>query len=722
MNLYVNELFVNRDSGKEFRVLWISEDNNYAFIIDTKELNAFPFLRKVMEIKEGIIEGSIIKILSNSLDNNDGEVSVKALSDRDEAWNIIKDVINQEPDIYFDKQRGKLVKEVMQKHEVSKPTVYKYFRKYWQRGKVPNALIPDFSKCGGKGKPKKAVKKMGRPAKYKELESEVVVNEDIKKIFRVTLQNYYLNEKKPSLPHAYKMMLRNIYLEDTYYENGEEKVKLIDSRNIPTLNQLRYFLNTEYTEKAKVIPRLGKTKFEQNFRELMGSSTFESFGSGSRFQIDATIADVYLISEYNADWIIGRPVVYLVVDVFSRLITGVYVGLEGPSWLGAMMAIANTVSDKQEFCKEYGLNITKEQWPCEHLPQKLLADRGEFEGYNVERLSNAFNLDTENTAPYRPDWKGIVEKYFDVLQGRIKPFLPGYVEKDFRERGAKDYRLDAKLTLKDFTKIIIAEIIYHNNHHLVKNYPRDKEMIADDVMPIPIQLWNWGIKNRSGKLTYHQPEQVILNLLPHDVATVTEKGIKYKKMHYSCDKAMKESWFSTARIKGTWKVDIAYDPRNMSNIYLLSKSKMSFEVCRLLDYEERYMNMPESEIHYLLEYEKLEQRKYHHAEITEEINLINQIESTVSSAILRAENFQSKELSNNQKTSEIKDHRLEEKGRLREKEQFNHYLNDKTKGDKRLASKEDEVAKNEIQEEPDFKRKSIKELLKIDNIGEKEHG
>lgn len=54
----------------------------------------------------------------------------------------------------------------------------------------------------------------------------------------------------------------------------------------------------------------------------------ETIGPGSRYQIDATIGDVYLVSEYNRNQIIARPIIYVVIDVFSRMITGVYVGLE----------------------------------------------------------------------------------------------------------------------------------------------------------------------------------------------------------------------------------------------------------------------------------------------------------------------------------------------------------------------------------------------------------
>ncbi|GGF62072.1 hypothetical protein GCM10010912_04030 [Paenibacillus albidus] len=92
-----------------------------------------------------------------------------------------------------------------------------------------------------------------------------------------------------------------------------------------------------------------------------------------------------MVSEYRREWIIGRPIIYIVIDVFSRYIAGIYNGLEGPSWIGAMMALANTTTDKVNFCAQYGINIDPEDWLSSHLPQKLTADRGELEGTSVKR-------------------------------------------------------------------------------------------------------------------------------------------------------------------------------------------------------------------------------------------------------------------------------------------------------------------------------------------------
>ncbi|EFI66354.1 HMG-I and HMG-Y, DNA-binding domain-containing protein, partial [Lysinibacillus fusiformis ZC1] len=124
---------------------------------------------------------------------------------------------------------------------------------------------------------------------------------------------------------------------------------------------------------------------------------------------------------------------------------------------------------------------------------------------------------------------------------KVKPLLPGYIDVDFQERGAKDYRLDAKLTLREFTQILIKQILQYNTRHYLNSYVRDKDVVADEVLPIPLELWNWGIQNRTGKLRVFPEDLVKIQLLPRGTATVNHKGIQFKGISYSCDKALKEA-------------------------------------------------------------------------------------------------------------------------------------------------------------------------------------
>lgn len=706
MNIYVNELLEDKNDRCFYRVLWIDPGNIIAYIIDVESPKALPAIRRVSELIEGIINGEILKHRRDPYLASSSSIDKSNPDYKEKAWNIIRDIVKAEPDIFISEKRGKLIGETMKKHKITKMTLYKYLRRYWQRGKNPNALIPDFKNSGARGVPKKAKNgRIGRTAKFKEGATLINVDEATLKILRVSFDKHYKNNaNKVTLKDSHTLMVKEFYADDIYIdEDGIEKVTIKDSSVVPSLRMYRYWFHKENKLEETLRAKLGNKKFEKDHRAILGSSTFESFGPGSRFQIDATIADVYLVSRYNPNWIIGRPVVYLVIDVFSRMVVGLYIGLEGPSWLGAMMAIANTVSDKVEFCKEYGITITKEQWPCEHLPEQLLADRGELEGFDIERLIDAFELHVENAAPYRADWKGIVEKYFDVLiNQKVKPILPGYIDKDFQQRGAKDYRLDAKLTIEDFAKIIIRQVISHNNKKYLLSYPRDTDMIKDDLLPLPIELWNWGIKNRSGKLTYHSPDVVKFYLLPRSKATVTGRGIRLNDVLYTSDSATSENWHTIARNKGTWKVEVAYDPRNTSKIYLINELDDSIETCYLLDHQEKYFNKDLHEVIYLHEHEKWIAKKNEHKQLQKDVDSFSESDSIIKEAVNRHEG-ELIDQSKSAKVSSINDHRANEKTSNKEKEAFNLDVKEE---------KENEDNKVEIkEEEPLFGRKSIKEMM-----------
>lgn len=96
-------------------------------------------------------------------------LSAKQKSIRDKAWEIVEPLVagDAEPDIFDKKIHRSLIKEAARKHGVTVTTVYKYLRKFWQRGKIKNSLLPDYENSGAAGKERKAgEKKRGKPRKY----------------------------------------------------------------------------------------------------------------------------------------------------------------------------------------------------------------------------------------------------------------------------------------------------------------------------------------------------------------------------------------------------------------------------------------------------------------------------------------------------------------------------------------------------------------------------
>jgi len=337
--------------------------------------------------------------------------------------------------------------------------------------------------------------------------------------------------------------------------------------------------------------------------------------------------------------------------------------------MGAMMALANAATEKVSYCDSYGITITEEQWPCRHIPDTILADRGEMEGKSVETLINSLNVRVDNAPAYRADMKGIIEQFFHTVNASTTVFLPGHVKPDMAERGGNDYRLDAKLDLHQFTKIMIQCVLNHNNEHFLKSYERTEDMIADDVEPIPIKLWEWGIRNRSGQLRSVPEEMIKLCLMPVDTALVTTTGIRFKGLSYLCERAALEHWFETARAKGSYRVNISYDPRDMNWIYIRGLSGSSFERCFLAENEKKWNGKSLEELIHQQAHERWLRNKSPGHELQARVDLATEVEKIIGEAEEMAKQTVIP-ASKQERVSHIRKNRGEEKQRLRQDEAF----------------------------------------------------
>ncbi|WP_342545401.1 Mu transposase C-terminal domain-containing protein [Lysinibacillus sp. FSL K6-4013] len=721
MLLTVNTLIgYTGDSLKDSveRILWVSSDYTVAVLIDVYADKGVPIFKNIKDIEVDIDTGKAIIVKEDPFQyfRIEDEISEKEKKVREKAWSIIGAIAEKEnePEIFYSKRRGELVSKASENFDVSIKTVYKYLRRYWQRGKHKNALLPDF---GNIGKEKKVTnKKVGRPKKYKDVVGEGVnVTEETKRIFRVALNKFYYTNigNNNSLKTAYELMRKEFYTEGYKVERGVEKPLLKSSSGVPSFGQFKYFFYKERNLKKEIYTRQGSKEYLQNHRYLLGNSTVEAYGPGY-YEIDATIADVYLVSRYNRNWIIGRPVVYLCVDRFSRIITGLYVGLEGPSWSGAMSAISNTVMNKVEFCKLYDIEINEEQWPVHHLCDTLMADRGELEGNLAESLISSLHIKVQNSSPYRADAKGIIERNFRIINDKvIKPLLPGAVN-PIAGRGDRNYRLDGVLDLFQFTQIMIKSCLHHNQN-MLSNYNREEMMIADDIEPIPLKLWNWGMKNRAGLLRSVSEDIVKLNLMPTANAYITGKGIKFKGLFYTSSTLIREGSFERVRITGSGeKIRIAYDPRNLNYIYIKKEDGKSFEKCHLLDYQEAHKNKSLEELEYLQEYEKLQKKQKEDEQLQSKIDLISEIENIVQEAEKMTKEQQDGTESKTQKLKGIRKNRQIEKMINRGNEAFE--LDKKVTSEKgqvlsfnRVNSQEPEEEQDELDNEIFLLRKKQKE-------------
>ena len=351
------------------------------------------------------------------------------------------------------------------------------------------------------------------------------------------IRRYYYGSKRLSLRAAYEMML----LEDYVGQDGE-----MDS-DAPTWSQFRhyYYGHSLHKDPQKIIAREGLTKYQRDHRPAWGSSAGWRTQPGS-YQMDATQADIYLVSRQDRSIVVGRPYIYLTVDTATHLIAGVYIGFSCDE-TAVMACITQAASDKVEYCARYGIEVTQEQWPSVGMPTEIITDQGrEFFGPRMGELCRRYGLEVLTLPPFRPDCKGSVEKSIDLLQQRYKPMLRGrgVIEDDAQERWATDYRTQATLDLDDFARVVIHSVLYLNSGRLIDG-------------KTPAERW----LELSPRLMAVDPQELHIQTLPRDTAKLTRKGIRINRMWYAPDDA------DGLTIGDSYT--IAYDPADLRRIHII---------------------------------------------------------------------------------------------------------------------------------------------------------
>ena len=371
------------------------------------------------------------------------------------------------------------------------------------------------------------------------------------KNMRWALNRFFYTKNKNSLNTAYTYMLKERYTDGLGNLFAEH----------PTFNQFRYFYRKHRKMQTYYISRNGLKDYQRNNRPLIGNGVQEFAPAIGVGMLDSTICDIYLVND--AHNLVGRPILTACVDAFSGLCCGYSLSWEGGVY-SLRGLVTNIISDKVEWCKRFGITITTEEWNCSQLPATLVTDKGsEYKSANFEQIAE-LGVTVVNLPSYRPELKGSVEKFFDLVQSSYTPYLrgKGVIEPDYQERGAHDYRKDACLTLEAFETIILHCIVYYNSQRIIENFPYTQEMLSANIPPHSSDIWNWNMSQPGANLIYVSKEQLLLTLLPRTTGTFSRHGLKVNKLRYYRD------GFTEELLKGG-TVTVAYNPEDVSMVWVL---------------------------------------------------------------------------------------------------------------------------------------------------------
>ena len=429
------------------------------------------------------------------------------------------------PFLADDRMRSRLICSVAEEHGVSKQTVRSYLCLYLSYMDVI-ALAP------------------------RRREDGRALTQDEKNM-RWALNKFFYTTKKQSLMTAYTMMLKEKYC----------NALGVLTEEYPSYYQFRYFYRKTRNLQNFYISRDGLKNYQRNNRPLTGEGVQEFAPAVGVGMLDATVCDIYLVNDTGS--LVGRPILTACVDAYSGLCCGYSLSWEGGvySLRGLML---NIISDKVDWCQKFGVSIQKEDRDCDMLPASFVTDMGsEYTSGNFEQIAE-LGVKVVNLPSYRPELKGLVEKFFDLIQESYKKHLKGkgVIEPDYQERGAHDYRKDACLTMADFEKIILHCIIYYNAQRIIENFPYTEDMIAAQVKPYASQIWNWGKSQIGANLIGIGKRELMLTLLPRTIGKFSRSGLKVNKLRYHCE-GYTEQYLSGG------DVTVAYNPEDVTSVWVL---------------------------------------------------------------------------------------------------------------------------------------------------------
>lgn len=554
------------------------------------------FLEKKAQLVDDLLPPEIL--------DNDARISEANLKRRKENYDCIKALVEDQSFLrnYASHKKSDLVTNHAKSICVSPLKVTRNLVKYWTNGQVLNALLNFTSNLGGPGKQKSySSLQRGRPIKRGvygliKKQSVNVTNED-KAHIAAEIRRLLKEEEKFTYTNAYDNFKRSYYFD-------EIESAALNGRpcELPTIKQFKYWAKKFITQEDMIKKRLSNSNWEKDHVGYNSSVSDKITAPGMRYELDATIADVYIVSEFDRNLVLGRPTLYAVVDTASRMIVGIHISMEYASWQAARQAIFNACMSKIKYCSRYGISITHEEWPCVGTPARILCDRGEMIGRNPEMLVSKLGLGLEFTPPYRGDCKGIVERRFGIANEVIH-FLPGTTLGELRKRGEKDKRLKAAITIDAFTKIMIKLVLEHNNSRAFEDI-LTQDLVKANVHPTPLNYWNLYTQRSQHSLQVVSENNFIAHLMKSGSATVLENGIIFEGRRYSCQKAELENWSTKALNVKSWSLDVRHDESWSTDIYIREDHSNQYLKCTLLSADKLYRNLHSAEIIYLNEWKK----------------------------------------------------------------------------------------------------------------------
>lgn len=494
---------------------------------------------------------------------------MKSLTQYEINKNIINDIVGVYGPTFLGLMgngRKEELSNVQKKYNVSRLKCTRLLLRYLQSGFEEASLVDPRALKGRKYKEYNYTKRPGRKSDH-DVTSKVIITDEVRKQFDEAISKYK-SDRHQTIESTYEWLLQKYYTEQKV-TNGIISFSRLPKTMCPSYRQYyTYFRQVVSKEEIDVI-KTSAREVRNNRRILESDSLNEVFGPGDMVEIDAVEVDLSVVSGLDRSKTVGRPIMYVMVDIYTRMILAISVAFDNNSVIGLTNLFLNLLDDKIELCKKYGFEINEEAWYSGIIPRHIRVDRGtDFRSDRFASILHELGIDRQLVSAASGSLKGTVEQEFRSLHYAIKPHMA--------QNGVITNRYDSKhhqessITIEEFKKMAIAFVLHHNQN-ASSTYPLTTDMIRNGVHANPQELWKYGSLKYGAPRPIVNVDQYYYSLLIPINVRINREGIKALGLFYTTtDPVLRREMYEAGR-KSRVR-EMRYDPRDISQLYYIDEN------------------------------------------------------------------------------------------------------------------------------------------------------
>ena len=568
-------------TGQKIRLVVIFDGNVYACVCDSiKKLEILYFneIDLLLAIQNGEYSVCDEKEYIVNLDTLSEEEREKFISYREMCLAVYSEYKYHIYDLTSRKEKP-LIDTYIQKNGMSRRHFWNVFNRYLQSGMRESSLLDQRQFILHNG-----VTNIAAGRKRSDGKHAFHVKEKDKNNFKKYLRKY-LNSEVKTKEAAYLDLIEKEYsiVVDTLNSNGlkEKKLMLLPSDQRPSREQFFYYISQHSTGQERKAAKKTAAVVRNNNRVFTGTVMEGVRGPGHFVECDAQEMDIALISDEYENVPVGRPIIYVMIDVMSEMILGVSLAMDNNSVVGLTNCFLNLIEDKEDLIKKYanstlelsqGLTMN-DVWPTGYKPRVLKFDNGsDFISKPIARMTGELGIRLEYVSPASGSLKPLVESFFGIIKKDLDDILEhkGLIRKTYKSK----HHEEACLTYNEVFAIVLNQVIAHNTH-VIKTYQKSADMKKRGLIASPMNLWKYGCDMMLPPEKFYNFDEVLYKLcLPAKGATISKYGLIWKNMPYfnSQDKDLQDQMFRQGTKRG--KFECRYDPRDMGHLYYLRSGQL----------------------------------------------------------------------------------------------------------------------------------------------------